>query len=163
MDKVETTESCWEWTASKTRDGYGQFSIDGQTRKAYRVVYELFYGPVPEGLTIDHLCRNRGCVNPNHLEAVTHAENMGRGAWALKTHCPRGHLYDDENTRWHRGRRFCIACQKIRGREHYLANREKTIQRANKWREDNLERSREIHRQAEKRRAKRKAQPPAVT
>jgi hypothetical protein len=75
--------------------GYGRIHVKGYPL-AHRAVYETFVEAVPEGLELDHLCRNTGCVNPDHLEPVTHAENMRRGVWPnrSKTHCPRGHLYD---------------------------------------------------------------------
>lgn len=77
-------EDCWEWLASRQPNGYGQFSPGGRAggmTTAHRVAYELTFGPIPEGLSIDHLCRNRGCVNPAHLEAVSQRENVQRGAW----------------------------------------------------------------------------------
>lgn len=75
---------CWLWTGTKAR-GYGQMIIAGKTAKAYRVVYELVIGPVPEGLVLDHLCRNPPCVNPAHMEPVTQAENVRRGNLAVFT------------------------------------------------------------------------------
>jgi hypothetical protein len=71
-------EECWVWQAHLDRDGYGRFSMYGVGRAAHRVAYEATRGPVPEGLTLDHLCRNRACVNPLHLEAVSHKVNVNR-------------------------------------------------------------------------------------
>ena len=84
---------------------------------AHRMIYELLVGPIPDGLEIDHLCRNRGCVNPGHMEPVTHRENLMRGdtvaaANPAKTHCIRGHPYDDENTYRYGSHRYCRACNK---------------------------------------------------
>lgn len=102
----ENPNECWLWTASTCGQGYGQFFVrkgrseNGKPRPfmalAHRVAYELTRGPIPEGLTIDHLCKNRLCVNAAHMEAVPIAENVRRATpWSsLKTHCPKGHPYD---------------------------------------------------------------------
>jgi hypothetical protein len=71
---------CWPWRGATNQRGYGNFMLtDGATAKSHRVTYELLVGPIPEGLELDHTCRNTGCVNPAHLEPVTHAENIRRG------------------------------------------------------------------------------------
>lgn len=113
---------CWVWTASLRPDGYGQFRIggriDGRNVRAHQVSYELLVGPIPEGLVIDHLCRNRACVNPSHLEPVTHRINIIRGEGASAKaaraiHCKRGHPFDAENTIIRsNGKRLCKACQR---------------------------------------------------
>ena len=75
---VEKTDGCWEWTGAKDGDGYGHLTIAGRVVGAHRFAYELLVGPIPEGLEIDHLCRNRACVKPADLEPVTRAENLRR-------------------------------------------------------------------------------------
>jgi hypothetical protein len=119
-DKVAKTDGCWLWMACIDR-GYGQFGIDGNVRRAHRVAYELLVGPIPEGLVLDHLCRNPACVNPAHLEPVTLGENVMRGETisavnAAKTHCLRGHPFDEENTYGQRGGkgRGCRTCRRER-------------------------------------------------
>lgn len=97
VSKIEVADNgCWEWQGHLTL-GYGRVVIGGGKQRAHRFAYEYYIGEIPEGLEIDHLCRNTKCVNPDHLEAVTHQENMSRGEHSLKTHCPRGHPYSGEN------------------------------------------------------------------
>lgn len=115
------SDDCWEWTASKCRLGYGQVKINYRHLLAHRVAYELVRGPIPEGLCLDHLCRNRGCVNPSHLDPVTHRENVLRGkgfatSQLRKTHCIRGHEFTPENTLVSMNRRTCRACNRIRSK-----------------------------------------------
>lgn len=117
--KVNKTESCWEWSGGKSPAGYGTFSIrDTDPLYAHRVAYEALVGPIPSGLDLDHLCRNRGCVNPAHLEPVTRKVNILRGESimaknARKTHCRRGHEFTPENTRIRANGRNCRACDRI--------------------------------------------------
>jgi hypothetical protein len=102
--KVDKTSSCWLWAGATERNGYGRFNVTKKNQiPAHRWTYEQVNGPVPEGLELDHLCRVRNCVNPDHLEAVTHRENMRRsmsitGIRARQTHCIRGHEFDEKNT-----------------------------------------------------------------
>lgn len=116
---------CWIWTGSTHPKGYGQFgscveSIDGEeSRRAHRIAYTLMVAPIPEGLELDHLCRVRPCVNPTHLEPVTHAENVRRGA-AFLTHCAQGHPFDEVNTyTTSRGSRGCRTCSREANRRCY--------------------------------------------
>ena len=115
-----TESGCWVWLGACTAGGYGTISINKKTFYAHRLFYEFYRAPIPFGLQIDHLCRVRCCVNPDHLEIVTNRENTLRGKavsalHARKTHCKRGHPFTPENTRSYPsviGRR-CKVCQKL--------------------------------------------------
>jgi hypothetical protein len=124
--KVNFTDDCWVWTASRDKNGYGRFGYEGTTRFAHRVAYELLVEPIPPGLVIDHLCRNKSCVNPDHLETVPWGENIRRGdLWMYKvTHCPQGHPLDGKaKGRAGRSRRYCRVCQAACQRRWYLRKR----------------------------------------
>lgn len=114
-ENVDKSGECWVWTAALDQDGYGTCRRGG-TKRAHRVAYEELVGPIPDGLVVDHLCRNRACVNPLHLEPVTNRVNLLRGDTAAarnaaKTHCPQGHEYTDANTqRKSNGARICRTC-----------------------------------------------------
>ncbi|MFF3643369.1 HNH endonuclease signature motif containing protein [Streptomyces sp. NPDC002564] len=121
LDKTifDTQTGCWEWTASSTTSGYASFTVPGLARTAHRAAYLLMVGPIPEGLHLDHLCRNRLCVNPDHLEPVTQAEN-NRRAGAARTRCAKGHVYDVANTYIRsNGARDCRACNRERQQARY--------------------------------------------
>lgn len=124
--EIEPETGCWLWQSGKARHGYGSFWFDGGHRCAHRWAYEHIGGsPLVPGLVIDHLCSVTGCVNPNHLEQVTQQENLLRGfnLNRSKTHCKRGHLFDENNTRLTKDGRVCIACQKSYDRARYLARK----------------------------------------
>lgn len=113
---------CLVWTGAKDSNGYGLFGLDGVSVGAHRFAYATARGPVPDGLELDHLCRNRACVRLSHLEAVTKYENMRRGespfAKNLRvTACPQGHEYTDENIWRYRGSRYCRECRRIQARD----------------------------------------------
>lgn len=125
---------CWLWTgATKNHNGYGALTLRGTPRSvilAHRFAYELLVGPIPDGLQLDHLCRVRHCVNPDHLEPVTQAENVRRGispsaVQARKTHCKNGHEFTPENTYVNRNRneRVCRLCMNRAQREYQQRKR----------------------------------------
>lgn len=117
--KISVDESgCWMWNAYRNQLGYGTVRFDGRKWLAHRVTFTLLVGPIPEGLVLDHLCRNRGCVNPDHLRPCTQRENTHAPgsesiavAHAARTHCPRGHAYAGRNLYVNpQGSRECRTC-----------------------------------------------------
>lgn len=114
--KVEKTDDCWNWIAGKFDAGYGQFydkDYPPFNHHAHRWLYERTVGVVPEGLELDHLCRNRACVRPDHLEPVPHRVNVLRSPLnpGARTECVNGHPFDEANTKYRRdGRRYCWPC-----------------------------------------------------
>lgn len=126
VDRSAGPDECWPWVGAIQSAGYG--FITGKL--AHRSAYELTVGPIPSGLTIDHLCCNRRCCNPSHMEVVTREENSRRGErtrasrsggrpdLAARTHCLHGHEYTPENTRMSHGARVCRACAARRVQEY---------------------------------------------
>lgn len=120
--KVRKTDRCWEWVGAAFQNGYGAFWIDGKTTGAHRASYQIHIGEIPQGLEIDHLCKNIKCVNPKHLEVVTKSVNQRRstsptGLNAAKTECRNGHPYTEENTyrslKNDRPARSCRTCRRL--------------------------------------------------
>lgn len=127
----DTLNDCWGWSATLHRQGYGMISGENGSQNvlAHRASYELFIGPIPDDLELDHLCRNTTCPNPWHLEPVTHQENVRRGAAGAyqqtRAHCKRGHEYTEENAgRWGKRKgRTCRICERDRNRRYYHARK----------------------------------------
>jgi len=123
LNKITINDTCWEWAGTKNHGGYGLFYFNKKSVFAHRFSYEQYKGKIPNGLELDHLCRNPCCCNPAHLEAVTHKENVQRGMAGFvtglkniqKTHCPWGHEYNDTNTHIQsKNNRICKICRRIR-------------------------------------------------
>lgn len=121
--------SCWVWTVSRDRHGYGRIRIAGQSKFAHRVSLTIAGQILNDDLVVDHLCRNASCVRTSHLEQVPQCENIRRGespfaVLASVTSCPKGHAYDEANTYVRsNGTRECMACNSARGRARYAARR----------------------------------------
>jgi hypothetical protein len=127
LSKIRVEGDCWKWTAGKNNKGYGYVRMPGkEKRSVHKLFYETLRGPVPEGLQIDHLCRVRNCVNPDHMEAVMPRENQRRGRrnqYRNVTHCIHGHEFTLENTyRWSKrpNERGCRMCIRERSRQHSM-------------------------------------------
>ena len=125
IEKIDASGDCWEWTGAQCY-GYGRVGYGKKTWLAHRLIWELLVGPIPKGMTIDHLCRNHACVNPDHMEIVDRQENTLRGYGlsgqnGRKTHCPRGHPYSGENLRLYQAPNKNHPCRRCRicGRDDY--------------------------------------------
>jgi hypothetical protein len=130
--RISVTSDCWLWVGYRNADGYGITSHRNRTWKAHRLIYTMLVAPIPDGLTIDHLCRQRCCVNPAHMEPVPFATNSARGNTinarnGAKTHCPQGHEYTEANTyievRGTTRKRNCRTCKNTRRLAAYYRNR----------------------------------------
>lgn len=117
---------CITYKVNISDQGYGRISLNSKTYKAHRIVYKLFKGALSKHLEIDHLCRNRACINPEHLEQVTHKINVLRGEStnaknARKTHCKRGHVLKGRNVYIvnKKGHRSCNTCKKAYSKNYY--------------------------------------------
>ena len=149
---VDSVSKCWNWNGSHTRKGYAKFWWNNKTELAMHFSYETFVGPIPEGLEPDHLCKNKGCSNPDHLEAVTRRENLVRGDSpvginARKTHCTNGHVFSTENTRINKdGSRACRECGRINAVKSYRKNIEKAKQRSRDYYQRNADKCRQYAR-----------------
>lgn len=114
LAKVEFdfTSACWNWTGAIQSKGYGSFG----RKLSHRWAYERFVGPIPDGMQLDHTCRNTRCVNPAHLEPVSNLENQRRRQ-ALQTHCKQGHPLSGDNLRMKGNRRVCVTCARASSRK----------------------------------------------
>ncbi len=132
LDRIEISDvdDCWNWTATKSKRGYGYANVDGRSYRAHRLSYMIFVGEIPDGLVLDHICNNPSCVNPAHLEAKTQRANILRGTSPTasnhrKQTCKRGHPLDSTNLMQRAdGNRNCLICQTERAR----------LGRVNPWR-----------------------------
>jgi hypothetical protein len=132
----ESATGCWEWTGSLTYQGYGQFTIERKNVRTHRLAYELAGGELDETLVLDHLCRNRACCNPAHLEQVDQRTNTLRGvgpsaAFAHRNHCSAGHEYTEQNTRRVGTYRFCRTCDREKARRLRAKWRSAAVDEAN--------------------------------
>ena len=168
--KVDKSGDCWTWTASRS-NGYGQFTVNGRMVRAHRFSFTLAGRTIPDGLILDHLCRNRACVNPDHLEPVTHRENVMRSPIApasinaTKAHCKSGHALTPDNVYIRGSARTCKTCNQLAGaarrktdkgpmgqRTHCPAGHEYTEE--NTYRDKKGRRCRKCHAARERARAK---------
>lgn len=139
FSSVDPSTSCWLWKHTMCSNGYGILQFRAKRYLAHRLSYESYVGQIPKGLDLDHKCRVRHCVNPEHLEPVTRSVNVLRGLvstahnWdsgqSARTHCPQGHEYTPENTRTYKTSRKCRECARILAVDYYQRNRETVLQK----------------------------------
>ena len=130
--KINRTDHCWLWTGCVGTKGYGYARSDGRNALAHRVAWQMYRGEIPSGLQIDHLCRNRKCVRPEHMELVTIRTNVLRGIGlsainARKTHCIRGHEFIGENVKIWNGYRLCVPCRKAYKHSYDMAAKSRRL------------------------------------
>lgn len=143
-EPITLDTGCWEYSGTINSDGYGQVMISRKHHKTHRLVYQHFIKEIPIGLELDHLCRNRKCSNPSHLEVVDGVTNTLRGESfssmnRKKTQCPQGHSYDEDNTRIGvKGDRRCKLCEKEYDRQRYLRKKERLKNGRNEKQEESV-------------------------
>jgi hypothetical protein len=125
--RANDATGCWEWTGAASKTGYGTFNVGGRYQPVYRFAYERLVGPIPEGLTLDHLCRNPRCVNPAHLEPVTQAENTRRmieDVYLASATCKRGHDRAAHMRSRPNGSAYCAECHREAQRRRHAERKE---------------------------------------
>jgi hypothetical protein len=146
LSRIEKTDTCWLWRGAIKENGYGKTSWEGKPAYSHRVVYTQLVGPIPEGLEIDHLCKVRNCVRPEHLRVTDRSGNNSNRT--LKTHCKNGHELVGDNVaiRGDNGGRRCRACTRETGRRWTQRNPDKHREIGRAWRDKNREHVREYSR-----------------
>jgi hypothetical protein len=130
LSKIEKIDGCWVWKGYIDKSGYGRLSINNRSEWVHRISFYIYNGFFPkDGMVVDHICRNRKCVNPEHLREATQRQNCLENSISrsylnsLKTHCPKGHEYSEDNTkikyRNNIKMRYCIECSRIYARNKY--------------------------------------------
>ena len=152
-----TPSGCWMWLGNRVRNGYGRF----RHSYAHRIAFEQWRGPIPASREIDHLCRNKGCVNPDHLDLVTRSENNRRGLLGVlrqQTHCKMGHHFDAANTHIDsKGHRTCRACHNEAARRYIEEHREYYAAKRREYYQRNIEVERAKAREYQRNRRKQDA------
>lgn len=133
---IDSRTDCWNWTAGKTSLGYGVFSIKHSSYRAHRVSWAIFNGSLSSGLVLDHKCKNRMCINPDHLREVTRKvntlENSNGPAYlnSIKTHCRNGHALTPDNLTSNKNERVCLTCNRISDAKRQREKRKKNKENA---------------------------------